>query len=277
MKLKTLYISDLDGTLLTSDKMVTPYTTETLNKLIAEGMHFSVATARTPATVTELLETIHIKEPIVVMNGTAIYDLETKTYVDVEYIDQEIYEPLIEAIQKIGGGGFVYCIDDQQICAYHRELVNPYEIEFYEERKNKIQKLFKQEPVPMNGKVAYITIMDTKEKIDQIVAAIEHLEGLSMVAYTDVYTSAYYLEIYSHKVSKASAITKLKARYGFDHIICFGDNLNDMQMFELAEEGYAVANAVEPLKAIATEVIDSHNDNGVAKCIEAHYKKEAAF
>ncbi|MGL4738191.1 MAG: HAD family hydrolase [Cellulosilyticaceae bacterium] len=268
MTQKTLYITDLDGTLLTSDKLVTQYTKETLNTLISEGIHFSVATARTPATVTELLNELKIKEPIVVMNGTAIYDLKTATYVDVEYIDEAIREQLIETIAGVGGGGFVYCIDDHQICAYHKQLTNPFEIEFYEERKNKAQKLFIEGPVPKEGRVAYITIMDDKENIQKIVNAISHFKEISMVFYSDVYTKAYYLEIYSHNVSKANAIKKLKQRYGFERVICFGDNLNDMHMFECADQGYAVANAVSELKEIATAVIGGHNEDGVAKCMK---------
>lgn len=268
MTQKTLYITDLDGTLLTSDKLVTHYTKETLNKLIAEGVHFSVATARTPATVTELLSELHINEPIVVMNGTAIYDLKTATYVDVEYIDPAVRQELLQTISSVGGGGFVYCIDEQKICAYHKKLSNAFEIEFFEERKDKSEKMFIEGPVPTEGKVAYITIMDTKENIQKIVDAISHFKEISMVFYSDVYTNAYYLEIYSHTVSKANAIKKLKKRQGFERVICFGDNLNDMHMFECADEGYAVANAVPELREIATAVIDSHNNDGVAKHME---------
>ena len=58
---KTLYVSDLDGTLLNSRSLVSPFTTAALNELIADGMMFSIATARTPATVVALMEAVQLQ------------------------------------------------------------------------------------------------------------------------------------------------------------------------------------------------------------------------
>lgn len=68
--------------------------------------------------------------------------------------------------------------------------------------------------------------------------------------------------------SKANAIKQLKEQLGCDKMVVFGDGKNDIDMFELADEAYAVANAVEELKKIATGVIESNNDDGVAKWLE---------
>ena len=57
---KTLVISDLDGTLLNNEKRITEYAEKTLNRLIGCGMNFSIATARTAATVQKLLSSIHV-------------------------------------------------------------------------------------------------------------------------------------------------------------------------------------------------------------------------
>lgn len=65
--LKTLYISDLDGTLLGNDAAVSPESTEMLNEAISAGAMFSVATARTPATVASILSDIDTRLPMAVM------------------------------------------------------------------------------------------------------------------------------------------------------------------------------------------------------------------
>ena len=72
------------------------------------------------------------------------------------------------------------------------------------------------------------------------------------------------------KATKANGILTLKEMYSCDKIIAFGDGLNDMDMFRIADECYAVSNAVDELKAIATGTIDSNDHDGVAKWLAEH-------
>ena len=73
--------------------------------------------------------------------------------------------------------------------------------------------------------------------------------------------------------SKAHAIEQLKKIYHYDHLVVFGDGENDIDMFQLADESYAVDNAHEKLKAIATQVIQSNNEDGVAHFLKQTFKK----
>ena len=65
-------------------------------------------------------------------------------------------------------------------------------------------------------------------------------------------------------VTKASAVKKLKQITKSDYVVVFGDGLNDLEMFEVADECYAMSNAEPELKASATEIIESNDDDGVA-------------
>ena len=67
--MKTLYISDLDGTLLNSKAMLSDFTVKTINDLTDKGMNFTIATARTSATVLKMLSDVNIKIPVILMNG----------------------------------------------------------------------------------------------------------------------------------------------------------------------------------------------------------------
>jgi len=89
----------------------------------------------------------------------------------------------------------------------------------------------------------------------------------------DLYSGEPWLEILPTNTSKAHAIRQLKEKLGYDKLVVFGDGKNDMEMFELADEAYAVANAVPELKAIATAVIGGNNEDGVAKWLEEHVGK----
>ena len=68
--------------------------------------------------------------------------------------------------------------------------------------------------------------------------------------------------------SKANAIRQLAARLGCERIVAFGDGVNDLDMFAIADEAYAVANAVPELQKAATAVIGGNDGDGVAKWLE---------
>lgn len=70
--------------------------------------------------------------------------------------------------------------------------------------------------------------------------------------------------ITAKEASKANAIKQLKEYLGCDYIISFGDGRNDMDMFEESDECYAVANADPALKEMATRVLRSNDEDGVA-------------
>ena len=75
------------------------------------------------------------------------------------------------------------------------------------------------------------------------------------------------------KATKANAILKLKEMLGFEKVVCFGDAINDIPMFEIADEAYAVENAVNELKSVATGVIPSNEEDGVARWLQENIKK----
>ena len=61
-----------------------------------------------------------------------------------------------------------------------------------------------------------------------------------------------------------------KEEYGFDKLVVFGDSANDITMFRIADEAYAVSNAVDELKALATGIIGSNEEDAVAKFLIDH-------
>ena len=80
------------------------------------------------------------------------------------------------------------------------------------------------------------------------------------------------LEAYSSEASKANGIKYLSKYINYKNVICFGDNLNDIPMFELANEAYATANATEEVKKIATGVIGSCEEEGVAEFLKERFQ-----
>lgn len=271
---QTIYISDLDGTLLNSKKEVSKISATLLNEAIEEGVHFSIATARTPATVENILCNVKVKEPIIVMNGVALYDLSKHEYIDVEYLQASIAKAVIECLGETIAHGLIYTIHENRLTVYYDQLIGKGRINFYEERKNLKYKCFIKDKVKDLNNIIYFVFIDVKERIQEIYDMLLSISGLDMVMYKDIYDEeAYILEVYSDKATKSKGIAKLKELRGFEQTICFGDQLNDLSMFQLADEAYAVENAVDAVKTIATAVIGSHEKDSVAQFIKSHYEQ----
>lgn len=268
-----LYISDLDGTLLNSKREVSEYSKQELNKLINKGLDFTVATARTPGTVIELLDGVKINKVISLMNGVFLYDLENKEYLKIRSFKSEIVRKILNILESFDKDVFMYGIKKNHLYVYHKELVLDLDKLYFEERKNTIFKTFevvKTYDEVLDGlEVVNFMILDNLEVIKKIYSELRKIDGINIGYYQDIYDeSCYFIEIHSGEASKQKSIEDLKELYKPKKVICFGDNLNDIPMFNVADEKYAVNNAVEGLKKISTAVIKSNDDDGVVNFIK---------
>jgi len=82
----------------------------------------------------------------------------------------------------------------------------------------------------------------------------------------------YYLEIFNVTASKKTAVKFLREKYGFERIVGFGDNHNDLPMFEACDVRVAVNNATSNVKDIADFICDSNEEDGVAKWIKTNIR-----
>ena len=108
----------------------------------------------------------------------------------------------------------------------------------------------------------YTTCIETPEKIKPFYDKYKDI--YHCVYQKDIYSDEQWLEIMPKEVTKASAVKKLKQITQSDYVVVFGDGLNDLKMFEVADECYAMSNAEPELKAAATKIIESNDNDGVA-------------
>lgn len=273
-----LFVTDLDGTLINSKREVTEKSLIILNKLIDDGMNFTVATARTPATAVEILKDLNLKLPVALMNGVLIYDTKTLKYIDTKEMDKEATDKVLNIFEKYNKNPLVYGVKDNHLWVYHKEFEHVYEYNFYKERADKELKTFVEikdyKNAIVDNNIINFVAFDTYEKIKSIAEEIKCIEGITVNYYEDVYEDCYFLEAYSSKASKANGIKYLSKYIDYSKVICFGDNLNDIPMFELADEAYATANAADEIKKIATDVIGSCEEDGVAEFLKERFKNK---
>ena len=274
-----LYVSDLDGTLLNTEKKISAYSKKELNKLIDKGLDFTIATARTPATVVDILEGINIKLPVTLMNGVIIYDLKDNKYIDIKEVDNSTVDIIIDIFEKLDKQVFIYAIKNNHLFVYHKEIINDYEQKYFDERCHKPLKTFVKvdnyKEALKGSKVINFVILDNIETVKKLHDKVRNIEGLIAEYHQDIYGDGHYFyEIYSKKASKANGIKYLQKYVDSTEIISFGDNLNDLPMFEISTECYAMGNGVDALKKMATCTIGDNNSDSVVKFIKDRFLKK---
>ncbi len=265
---RTLYISDLDGTLLNEQSRISSYTAAILNRLIDKGMLFSIATARTPATVVELMRDVHLALPTVLMTGALTYDIVRNDYLSVSSFSQDIAQRLLDVTSKASVSPMIYYIDDMLLHVAYRSPLSYEQSIFIRQRKGTPYKKYVEVEHIYKAprQTVMLFFMGRYEELELIYDSIYHIEGHRSYLYHDpIMQGQGYLEVYPLGTSKASAIKQLAADVRADEIVVFGDNRNDIPMFEIAHRSYAMRNAVDEAKSFATDVIDSNVGDGVAR------------
>lgn len=261
--MKTLYVSDLDKTLLRSNQMTSEFTNSTINRLVENGMLFSYATARSYITAHKVTEGLNAEIPLIVYNGTFVIDNRTGKILMADYLDNS--SEILENLISHGVYPIVYSfIDSIEKFSYFKDKCNSCTMTFIESRKSDIRKNSVCSVSKLyEGEVFYITCIDKAEKLRPLYEKYQN--DYNCIYSKDVYSDEQWLEIMPKNSSKANAVKKLKNYLECDKIVAFGDGENDIEMFEAADECYAVENAVERLKQIATGIIADNDSDGVAK------------
>ena len=123
------------------------------------------------------------------------------------------------------------------------------------------------------GNIFYFScIADKKEDLQNIFEYFKEKPEFNCTIQKELYTEEYWCEIMLKKATKANAILKLKDMLKCDKIVSFGDAINDISMFKISNQSYAVENSTEELKKYASGIIQSNDNNGVAKWLEMNYK-----
>ena len=270
-KSRVLYVSDLDGTLMRNDETISAYTERTLNKLIGEGLAFTYATARSVESARTITGGLKLKLPVVTRNGTVLADNSTGRHLEKALFTEDEVRLLKELLPELPEYGFVSCfIGDEMIKTYIPGKHTPGMEKYL--RKNEHDLRLRQAAdfdSLFCGQPGYVTLIDDREKIAPIYERVRDYPGWECLFQKDTYWDEYWLEICPQNCTKARAILKLKETFGFEKLVVFGDSVNDLSMFRLADESYAVANALEELKEAATAVIGSNEEDAVADFLKA--------
>ena len=269
-KIKTLYVSDLDGTLLTSDMNISENSLKIINTLIDEGMLFTYATARSISSASIVAKGLSTRHPIIAYNGAFIVEPGTRKILAKEDFNRAEIQTVKELLTKAHISPLVYAfVDDKERVSWIPQKENEGKRHYINSRNGdrRLRPVENDEELYV-GEVFYFTCIGEKEELEPVYEAIKDNENYTCTFQPEIYREEYWLEIMPRKATKANAILKLKELLGCDKIVSFGDAINDIPMFQISDECYAVENAVDKLKQMATKVIESNNNDGVAKWLQ---------
>ena len=262
-------MSDLDGTLLQNNQTVSDYTKRAINELVSRGMLFTFATARSMETADIVTNGLKISAPCVLYNGVFVRDIDNSIILSHLFAERD--KNIVSELISAGIFPIVYSIiGGREKFSFIAEKLNHATAEFIKTRKecaryNPVQ----TERELLYGDMFYITCMGEAEKLTPFYNRYKN--EYYCVYSNDIYSGEQWLEILPKRATKANALCELKKLLDC-RLVVFGDGKNDIEMFGVADECYAMENAVDELKAIATEVIKSNNSDGVAKQLLKLYK-----
>ena len=212
----TLYITDLDGTLLDACSQVSQRSAAIISELSRKGAMISVATARTPATVDRLLSHTYTTIPFITFTGATMWDRTSRRYIDPQLIGQPVRDRILAILAAEGIHPFIYTIaPDSIIHAYYSGPVNHAVRKFADERSRlELKRMhINTEKMPYGTEPILIFALGPLESLQRAASRLEASECCSFSCYPDIFNPANgYLEIFDRGVSKASAVRRRERR-----------------------------------------------------------------
>ena len=273
-----LYVSDLDGTLLRSDGSLSPYSVRTLTRLIDQGLRFTVASARGCSLIRSAIGGLRLRLPVIGQNGALMSDLSSGRHLATQAIDPAVARDLWSLLDENGCRPFLMTVDGVSDRVYYNESVlhNDGMRRFLENRKRildpRLRKL-RELRDGLDDQVVCLTLIDTPPKMRDVERAVRARHGGSVQThryepYNEGLDSRWHmLTIHDSRATKDHGVASLTRLLNISkcRVVVFGDQINDIGMFRMADEAYAVAGAAPELAEHATAIIGSNDEDAVAR------------
>ena len=177
----TLYVSGIDSVLVSSRETMLPYNKVELNRLIAQGVNFTISTIRTPASMLDLLSGIDLKLPVIAMDGAVLYDIRENKYLHTFPLDLETADKAETIITQEGAHAFVNVLYDNTLHIYYGEFQNDAERALFQRLRrspyrNYTQKSFRTDRT--REQVLYLMVLVLDADIRRIARRLENTNPL---------------------------------------------------------------------------------------------------
>ncbi len=275
--MKKLYVSDLDGTLLSHHSKLSDYTKDKLHEILNSGVLFTIASARSLITIKEILRDIPFQLPVITLNGATLVDYASEREMTNVYLPLDKLGFIIAFLRE-HKVNFIFNSKHEThntnkcwMPAVRNEATEF----FYQQRLAQGDPrlvLFKDitEIDFSLEKVISFTVIEKAERCRLIYQRLLLEAGEKLCIYPMGVDGLWqWMTIQDEQANKGNGLKKVAALLGIDlaNTVVFGDNVNDIPMFELAGKSCATANAHEEVKNKAHEKIPHHFHDSVMKYV----------
>lgn len=277
----TLYVSDLDGTLLDRSGKLSDRTRAGLSRLLDQGLLFTVASARHVSSIRSLLGDLPLRLPVISGNGAYMGAMASGQHELVRSITPGLAQTIFALIREHGLMPFfsTHGIKGDQL--FYQSTDNHGQQCFVDERlRNADPRLRKSAQLQeeLLDPVVTFVIIERETPLHALQAAIVSSCGDAVETHLadDLYMPGWpWLTIHDKRATKDQAIQTLVERYNLHEreIVVFGDHVNDVSMFRAAHRGIAMENAIAAVKHEAHTVIGSHHVDSVLDFIEKDWQR----
>ena len=266
--MKKIIISDMDGTLLKTDKSISKNTIDTVNYMRRQDIDFTIATGRIYPVVLDTVDEMNITKPLILCNGAIIQDPITQEIYYSKTLDNSIAVEILKKIEKTNCY-FYYYTDDSinaKSLKYTTAYYNEQNKKSKQEKKIKINILEEVIEKAKNDIIYKIVALDNnKDKLEDIKEKLQEFKDYITIV------SSYHnnIEIVANGVDKGSGVKFFAQKFGYDikNIMCIGDEENDESMLKVAGFSVAMGNANNNMKKIADFITDTNDNDGMSKAI----------
>ncbi|MBE8966997.1 HAD family phosphatase [Nostocales cyanobacterium LEGE 12452] len=283
--MNTVYVSDLDGTLLGDNAILSLLSKKVLHELLHQGLQFTVASARSVVSMQVMLKGLNLPLPIIEFNGAFISDLDSGRHEIINSICPSVVESIYKLILEFGCVPFVSSFNGREDCAYYKDVINDGMRWYLNDRltsKDRRWRTIEDLTHSFGDQVVCLTVIGHAQQLLELQGAIIQKHGTTVETHLieNQYSPGWYwLTIHDCKATKDQAIRTLVENYGLQEseIVVFGDQINDIKMFKIADRAIAVANADAELKRYSSLVIGLNTEDSVVKYISQDWSNKCAI
>ena len=261
----SLVVSDVDGTLLPKDKVLTEGNKHAVRKLHEAGIGFTIVSSRPTIGMGFLIEPLQISLPIGAFNGSSIVDAKLKP-IEQHLIAPEVAQRSLDVLEAFGVDIWLFTND--------RWLTRNPDGEYVPHEKRAI----KADPTIVPDITPHLTqackivgASSDAELLQRCEAKMQEAVGREATA---VRSQTYYLDVTPAGFDKGTFVAAMAKRLGIstDAVATIGDMQNDLAMFARSGVSFAMGNATDDVKKHATHVTDSNERDGFAAAMETVLK-----
>ena len=257
-----MVIADVDGTLVTQEKILTKRAAEEVLRLHEAGILFTITSGRPPRGMAMLIEPLKLTQPLAAFNGGVLIQPDLKRVVDQKFLPAGVPETVIEAIEGHGLDVWLYT----DIEWYVRDANAPHVAR--EQWTVKFPPTVVKTFDGLLGRVAKIVgVSDDLERVAKCEKDVQQAGGTHISA---ARSQPYYLDVTHPQANKGEVVLSLSRLLNIPaaEIATIGDMPNDVLMFKKSGVSIAMGNASSEVQAAATYVTSSNEEEGFASAIE---------